>query len=440
MVTLWQQLLKSDFSCDNIILYIFGFRREFMKKFIIISTALILLAAGFFGYSLYRYMQVTNLIKPKAAEATESVGETTSQDATAASEGGADASAAGIFDANKEKAAAYVGNMTKEQMAGQVIMGICTDTSTAASEINKYCLAGFLFESSGFEGMTAEQITTAMHTVTSQSELKPILAAQEEGGSYTTVSDLSTMSDYDFNSPRVDFAAGGLQAVEKAEDDKSTMLRTLGFNLNLAPVIDMPDSSDQIMYSRSISNDVDTVSAYAEYAAKFDQAKGVSVALKHFPGYGTIPDSAVTGTGAVVDERSADSIRKTDYQPFIKGAQAGARFIMVSNVVVKNIDSAHTAALSPSVHNELRSNVGFTGLIITDVLDGADYSAYADGKKPAVQAVLAGNDIVLVRDYAAAYNDILAAVNDGTISESQLKEACTRILAYKYTAGLVASP
>ena len=110
---------------------------------------------------------------------------------------------------------------------------------------------------------------------------------------------------------------------------------------------------------------------------------------------------------------------------------------MISNVVVQNIDANHTAALSPALHQELRDAVGFTGLIITDVIDRADYSAYADGKNVAVAAVLAGNDMILVRDYAAAYTAILAAVNDGTIDDATLKKACTRIIAYKYAAGML---
>lgn len=412
-----------------------------MKKFVIIATVLILIAAGFFGYSLYHYLQVSGVIKPQTAQTAseETAAETTAQ---TSSEGASEAAektdtSKDIFAEGYEKAKAYAENLTKEKMAGQLLLGICADPTVAADEINKYSLAGMLFVSDNFSAMTAEDVTNTLHTAISKSEIKPIIAAQEEGGSYTTVSDLSAFSEHDFNSPRVDFAAGGLQAVEKTEDEKITLLKTLGFNLNLAPVIDMPDSSDQIMYSRSLSNEVETVSAYAEYAAKFDQAKGVSVALKHFPGYGTIPDSAVTGTGAVVDERAADTIRNTDYQPFKKGVQAGARFVMMSNVVVKNIDSAHTAALSPSIHKELRDTVGFTGLIMTDILDDADYSSYAEGNKPAVQAVLAGNDIILVRDYAAAYNDILSAVNAGTITEAQLKEACIRVLSYKYTVGMM---
>lgn len=412
---------------------------DVMKKFVIISTVLILLAAGAFGYSLYHYMQVTDLIGSSSAQPTEAA---TVSDAAAPTDAVAPAPAentpdGGIFADSYAKAADYVTGLSTEQMVGQLLLGVCADTTTAAAEINRYSLAGMLFESGNFSGMSAEDITKGLSTVASSADIKPIFAAQEEGGLYTTVSDLSSFTDYDFNSPRTEFASGGLQAVEKAEDEKATMLHSLGFNLNLAPSVDLAEDSSQVMYSRSIDSDADTVAAYAEYAAKFDQAKGVSVALKHFPGYGTIPDSAVSFTAATVDDRPADTVRNTDYTPFKKGAEAGAHFIMMSNVVVESIDSAHTAALSPALHRELRDTVGFSGIIITDLLDGMDYSAYSEGNKPAVQAVLAGNDMILVRDYAAAYNDILTAVNAGTISDTALKAACTRVIAYKYTAGIL---
>ena len=85
----------------------------------------------------------------------------------------------------------------------------------------------------------------------------------------------------------------------------------------------------------------------------------------------------------------------------------------------------------------MRDLVGFSGLIITDVIDERDYSAYADGKDTAVAAILAGNDLVLSRNYSTAYTAILSAVNDGTISREMLEQVCTRVLAYKYTAGLI---
>lgn len=411
-----------------------------MKKFVIISAILLLLAGGAFGYSLYHYMDVTNLLKSKESAETQAATEAEVPGATEAPKADAPAAssaAVNVFANGADKAATYVANLSKEEMAGQMLLGICADSSAAASEISRYHLAGMLFESDNFYGMSKEEITAALTAASSDTETKPILAAQEEGGTYTTISDLDGFSEYDFNSPRSEFENGGLQAVEKAEDDKTTMLKSVGFNMNLAPVVDLAESSDQIMYSRSISGEVESASAYAEYAAKFDQAKGVAVTLKHFPGYGTIPDSADTGVGAVVDERDAETIRQNDYTPFKKGAAAGVYCIMMSNVVAKNLDAAHTAALSPSLHAELRETVGFKGLIMTDILDDADYSAYAESKSPVVQAVIAGNDLILVRDYATAYNSIIAAVDAGTISETQLKEACTRVIAFKYTAGIM---
>ena len=402
-----------------------------MKKFVIITVVLILLAAGAFGYSMYHYLAVTGVINstPEPTQAAtdtaqppvpqEPVGETLAVPAT-----GTDS---GIFAQNYD--------LSKEQMVGQLLMGICADATTISSETNRYSLGGMLFESTNFGYSTAEEITQTLATAAGECTVKPIYAAQEEGGSRTTFSGI--FPEYTFNTLRSEFESGGLQGVEKAEENKANMLKSLGINLNLAPVVDLAQQGDQIMYSRSISSDAATVSAFAEYAAKFTQAKGVSVALKHFPGYGTLPDSAVSNSEPVVDERAADTIRATDYAPFKAGAEAGAHFIMVSNVVVKGIDAAHTAALSPAIHTELRNNVGFSGVIITAQLDDMDYSAYADGKKPAVQAVLAGNDMILVRDYATAYSDILAAVNDGTIGEQMLKNACTRVIAYKYTAGVL---
>ena len=360
------------------------------------------------------------------------------QSATEASAGNtASVAGDGVFAASMEKASKFVDTMTKEQMAGQVILGVCADTTTAAADMNQYSLAGMLFESSNFSGMDAEQVKSTVGTIQAQSSIKPILAAQEEGGSYTTISDLPGYSDYDFNAPRYVFTSGGLQAVEKDELSKAEMLKTAGFNLNLAPVADFCTDSAQLMYSRSIGDDIDTVAALADYAGKSVQAKGISVALKHFPGSGSVQVNY--GFEANEDDRPADTIRNTDYTPFKKGAAAGVHVIMVSNVLVKNLDATHIASLSPTIHQELRDTVGFKGVAMTEMLDenGVDYSAYADGKKPVVQALIAGNDLIFVRDYATAYTDILNAVNAGTLTEARLKEACTRVIAYKYTAGIM---
>lgn len=405
-----------------------------MKRFVIISAVLLLLGGAAFGYSLSRYL---TLNQPEI-EATEATQETSTESAT--DPAGIEQSALstldddGIFSEYYDKAADYVAKMSTEQMVGQMLLGVCTDTSTAASDINRYSLSGFLFDSTSFDYMSEDEVKASLDSVRTGANIAPVLAAQEEGGNVNTVSDHEAFAEVTFSSPRDLYDTGGLAAVESAEDEKATFLKDLGFNLNLAPVVDLPESFDQIMYSRSLTSDAQAVATYAEYCAKFDQAKGVSVCLKHFPGYGTIPD---TLDSVVTDTRDAATIRATDYTPFKTGAAAGAHFIMVSNVVVENIDASHTAALSPTLHNELRNVVGFSGIILTDLIDRADYSAYADGNDVAVAAVLAGNDMILVSDYAAAYQAILSAVNDGTVDGAILQQTCTRIIAYKYAAGIL---
>lgn len=398
-----------------------------MKKFIIISTILILLTGGAFGYSLYHFMGVMQA--EKATEVTEAAAETQQEEAATEAQNLAQTTSAdGIFSAYEQNAEEYVQKLSVEQMAGQLLLGVCSDTDDAKTDITRYSLGGFWFTDSNFYDMGEGEVKDTVKAVKDAAKIAPILAVREEGGYYTTFPQLGLYS------PRNYYESDGMDAVKNAESEKASTLASLGFNLNLAPVIDMPEDYNQIMYSRSLSSDPNTVCAYADYVTKTSQGKGVSVALKHFPGYGTIPD---TTDSIVTDARDAKTIMENDFKPFKTGIAAGAHFIMVSNVVVTNMDSRHTAALSATIHSVLREELGFTGVIITDTLDDEDYSAYCDGYKPAVQAILAGNDMMIVEDYETAYADILAAVNDGTVSKDILSSKCKKVIAYKYAAGLL---
>ena len=96
-------------------------------------------------------------------------------------------------------------------------------------------------------------------------------------------------------------------------EKKIDLIAGLGFNMNLAPDIDLANEYNQIMFSRSLCGDANITAKYAEFVTKKSQAKGVSVTLKHFPGYGTIPDSYEP---IVTDTRDAETIRTVDWIPF----------------------------------------------------------------------------------------------------------------------------
>lgn len=408
-----------------------------MKKFLIISTALILVSCTVFGFSLHNYIKKTHVeetIAPpqKVDNTTPTLGQidAPSQNAAMPTSWQDD----GIFSKHYDKAYSYVLSMSTEQMVGQMLLGTCPTDDTAKTNVTKYALGGYLYSTDNFYGKSMEEIKTLISTNKTAGTTPIISAVKEEGGAVTTLSDLDAYYEYSFASPRNTFAQGGMEAIKADEEQKATMLASSGIDLNLAPVCDMGEEMNHIMYSRSLGGTVEETCEFATTVTNTSQTKGVSVALKHFPGYGTNLD---TVEPVVVDTREVSVFEQNDFKPFEAGINAGAHCVMMSNVLAQNLDANCISSLSPYMHEVLRNRMGFTGLIITDNLDNADYSQYSNGKNVYVQAVLAGNDMILVNNVDAAYTAILEAVNNGTIDVEDLQKVCTRIIAYKYAAGIM---
>ena len=185
------------------------------------------------------------------------------------------------------------------------------------------------------------------------------------------------------------------------------------------------------MYNRALGEDTATTSKFAETVIEASKGKGVSYTLKHFPGYG---NNADTHNNAATDNRSLDDIKNNDLPPFRAGIDKGAEAVLVSHNTVNSIDSSNAASLSPSVHNLLRNELGFTGVIITDDLAMGAVSSIKDN---AVKAVLAGNDLLITTDYDGSFTSIKDAISNGTVSESLIDRLAFRVLAWKYYKGLM---
>ena len=155
---------------------------------------------------------------------------------------------------------------------------------------------------------------------------------------------------------------------------------------------------------------------------------GMGSVLKHFPGYGNNVD---THTGIAIDERPIETFRNSDFLPFRAGIQAGAPFVLVSHNIVKCMDADLPASLSPAVHEILRGELGFDGVVLTDDLAMDAVKAYAEDGSVAVMALAAGNDMIVTADFEAQIAQVLSAIEDGTLDESVIDEACARVLRAK---------
>lgn len=62
---------------------------------------------------------------------------------------------------------------------------------------------------------------------------------------------------------------------------------------------------------------------------------------------------------------------------------------------------------------------------------------YCDASSAAVQAVKAGNDLLCCSDYETQYPAVLAAVQNGEISEERIDESVRRALRWKAQLGIL---
>ena len=209
-----------------------------------------------------------------------------------------------------------------------------------------------------------------------------------------------------------------MDAVVKNATEKSELLLSLGVNMNLAPVADVSTNPSDYMYDRSLGQNAEVTADFVSKTVTAMNNAGIMSVLKHFPGYGGVGGDSHQGT--VYDDKTAESIRENDLLPFKAGIEAGASSVLVAQNTVNALDSENPASLSPKIHNMLRDECGFDGVIMTDDIA---MGAVADMENVYVKAENAGNNLLITTDYQTGYNQILNAVKCGEISEETLNSA-----------------
>ena len=323
--------------------------------------------------------------------------------------------------------------MTLEERVGQLFLARHPQAG-GLEDLERFHLGGYILFAVDLEGKTPDEIRQMLGSYQEASQIPLLIAVDEEGGTVTRVSRFSAFRESAFRSPRAYFAEGGMEAVLSAEEEKAALLTDLGINVNMGPVADMALEYGSFMYSRSLGQDAATTGQFISGTVEVYDRYGLGSVLKHFPGYG---GNADTHTGAAIDLRSLDALEQTDLVPFRAGIDAGCGAVMVSHNTVTAFDSDLPASLSPEVHRYLRGELGFEGVIVTDDLVMGAIQAHFTPAEAAVQAVLAGNDLLCCTDYTEQYEAVLAAVLDGRIGIDRLNDAVTRVLRWKQALGLI---
>lgn len=320
--------------------------------------------------------------------------------------------------------------MTLEEKIGQIILTRYPDEKYEEA-INTYKVGGFVFFEKDFQDKTIETVKEMMNNLQTKSKIPLLTAVDEEGGKVVRISSNKNLRKEPFASPRELYLKGGFDLIASDTKEKSALLESLGLNINLAPVIDVSTNTTDYMYDRTLGEGTDLTSQYAETVITSNKKTSVSYVLKHFPGYGNNED---THLGEVTDTRTKEEIIANDLPPFESGIKSGAEAILVSHNIVQSMDPDNPASLSASVHNVLRNELNFTGIIITDDLS---MNATASIPNATQKAILAGNDIIITSDYEKSFNEIKEAVENNIISEELINNIVHRIITWKYYKGLM---
>ncbi len=327
--------------------------------------------------------------------------------------------------------------MTVDQAAGQVIVASFSGKNSAdlAALIGQYNLGGVIFMGGNIGTQSQTMDLTAAAQSAGQAgarEWPVIVSVDQEGGTVARLGPLvPDMPSF--------LSAGAVRykpTVQTVYAGFGRDIAALGFNVNYAPVADVTIGlADPVIRTRSAGGDPENVAKTVVAAMDGFLDAGLVPSIKHFPGHGSVTtDSHVA---LPVQQATVAQLTDRDFIPFQMAIDSGAPVIMMSHVRVTAWGTG-PSTLTPAAYSQLRDEMGFEGVVITDALNMQAVVGTNGPAQAAVNALNAGADLLLMpADTGAAHRGIVDAVGSGALSRERLNEAAARSIALmRWQAGI----
>lgn len=281
-----------------------------------------------------------------------------------------------------------------------------------------------------------KQLTEMTGNLQSFSKVPLFIGVDEEGGDVARLANNGELGTTKF-SPPAEMKNG--QAVYDAYKTIATEIKGFGINVNFAPVADvLTNENNTEIGKRSFGKNADDVAEKTASAVTGLHDGGVVAVLKHFPGIGSTENDSHAGKST--SQRTLEELRNCELKPFRTGIEKGAEFVLVSHMSLKKVTGSDIPATMSSkiMKDILRNELGFSGIIITDSFSMKAVTNYYSPGSAAVNAVLAGADMILMpENLDDAVDSIKGAIASGRISEDRINESVERILNVKAQRGLM---
>lgn len=323
-----------------------------------------------------------------------------------------------------------VRDLGDSQLAGQrIVTGFSGQSPPAALErmIREGQVAGVILFSQNFDSASeARALINRLRDIRRPRGLRqPLLVSvDQEGGLVKRLPGPPTMS-------AAEMGAAGEDATARQGQRTGKYLRGLGFNVNLAPVLDLSVPGGNVEGTgRGFSGSASGVIGTALPFARALERQGVAATAKHFPGFGRARQNTDDASQTIDVGRA--TLRDQDERPFSAFAKEEGDLVMLANATYPALDSARPAGLSRAIaSHELRRVAGFDGVSITDSLDAAAITSIGPPERVAAMGARAGMDLLLFSSLASAAraHEVLANhLRAGRLDRTRFRNSVERVL------------
>ena len=338
-----------------------------------------------------------------------------------------------IMREEKEPIDDKINSMTLDEKIGQMII-----TGFNGSEynddmdrlINEYKVGGVILFARNIEDSN-QMIDLTRALQENNNNLPLFISIDEEGGRVSRLPD-------DVEKFPSAFTIGLINNQQTAYENGKEIgytLKRLGINLDYAPVLDIySNENNTVIGDRAFSTEESIVSTMGIATMEGIEDSDIIPVVKHFPGHG---DTEVDSDyGLPIVYKTLEELRNFEFIPFVKAIESGCDVIMVSHIILNEVDSSNPASLSKIVISDLlRKDMGFDKVVITDDMSMGAITSIMSIEEACIKSIEAGCDILLLGN---AYEEIEQVINsiklklyNGEISEEQINKSVKRILELK---------
>lgn len=346
----------------------------------------------------------------------------------------------------QEQVDAVLSNMTLREKIGQMFIvdfsQIGGGSSTSVnqrmrSRLHSYPVGGVVFTEKNVRNAT--QATSFIQELQKESDYPLFVALEEEGGDTSILAklndvDMPAVSNLSVYGQEEDIKGAGTAAKETAK-----VMKELGFNLNLAPVVDaLTNDENTQLQKRSAGSDAKLAADIAKQQILGYQEEMVSVAAKYFPGCGGCEQDTQDGYAETL--RTKEQMEKEEWLPYEAAIQSGADCIMVGNMSAPKLtgDRIPSTLSTVIVTDILRGQLGYGGVVISAPFHEKAITKYYSSSEAVLKAIEAGVDIIYMPgSLDGNFATIESAVKNGKLSMDRIDQSVRRILAVKIVRGIL---